>query len=486
MSRARVRVVGLGPGDARHVTTAAADALRTAAVARLRTRVHPAAADFDVASYDEWYESAESFEQLYERIVDDLVALATSSPTHEVVYAVPGSPVVAERTVELLRERDEVETICEPAVSVIDVACAALGVDPMAQGLRVLDALDSSEPFRGPGPLLILQTYAPEVLATVADRLPGATPVDVLYHLGLDDQRVIHLSAQDLTGFTDADHLTSLYVAGLRTAGEAMDDLVSFTRRLRGECPWDQEQTHATLTKYLVEEAYEAFDALRNLATMIEAGEEDEVIVAHVEEELGDLLFQVLFHAELGDEEGRFTLATIADATRDKLTGRHPHVFGDVVVKDARQVAANWEAIKREEKGRSSVLDGISWWAPALSLMDKVLQRAISLHPTADAADALARRESLIAWLDEPGGATGQLARLRSLVASLELPVEQDHDDDNGALGESLAQVLVALATLASLERIDLESLLRERVLALAGQIRAIEAAGLEGGGVAN
>jgi len=486
VSRARVRVVGLGPGDARHVTAAAADALRTAAVARLRTRVHPAAADFDVESYDEWYESAESFEQLYERIVEDLVALATSSPTREVVYAVPGSPVVAERTVELLRERDEVETICEPAVSVIDVACAALGVDPMAQGVRVLDALDSSEPFRGPGPLLILQTYAPEVLATVADRLPGTTPVDVLYHLGLDDQRVIPLAAQDLTGFTDADHLTSLYVAGLRTAGEAMDDLVSFTRRLRAECPWDQEQTHATLTKYLVEEAYEAFDALTNLAAMIEAGEEDEGVVTHVEEELGDLLFQVLFHAELGDEEGRFTLATIADATRDKLTGRHPHVFGDVVVKDAEQVAANWEAIKREEKGRSSVLDGISWWAPALSLTDKVLQRAISLYPTTDAVDALARRESLIASLDVRDGATGQLARLRSLVASLELPVAAEGDEDNGALGESLAQVLVALATLASLERIDLESLLRERVLALADQIRAIEGADLEGGGVAN
>ena len=486
MSRARVRVVGLGPGDARHVTAATADALRSAAVARLRTHVHPAAADFDVASYDEWYESAESFDQLYERIVEDLVALATSSPTREVVYAVPGSPVVAERTVELLRERDEVETICEAAVSVIDVACAALGVDPMAQGLRVLDALDSSEPFRGPGPLLILQTYAPEVLATVADRLPADTPVDVLFHLGLDDQRIIPLTARDLTGLSDADHLTSLYVAGLRTAGEAMDDLVSFTRRLRGECPWDQEQTHATLTKYLLEEAYEAFDALTNLAAMIEAGEEDEVIVAHAEEELGDLLFQVLFHAELGDEEGRFTLATIADATRDKLTGRHPHVFGDVVAKDAQEVAANWEAIKREEKGRSSVLDGISWWAPSLSLMDKVLQRAISLGPTSEAGDALARRRSLIELLDVQGGATHQLARLRTLVASIELPVAQEHDDDSSALGDSLAHVLLALATLAALERIDLESLLRERVLALAGQIRAIEAVDLEGGGVAN
>ncbi|NNN10003.1 MAG: tetrapyrrole methylase, partial [Acidimicrobiaceae bacterium] len=138
MSRARIRVVGLGPGDAKYVTAATSQALRSAPVARLRTKVHPAAADFDLDSYDAWYESAESFEELYARIVEDLVLLAHQSSNHEVVYAVPGSPVVAERTVELLRERDDVDVVCEPAVSVIDVACAVLGVDPMSRGLRIV------------------------------------------------------------------------------------------------------------------------------------------------------------------------------------------------------------------------------------------------------------------------------------------------------------------------------------------------------------
>jgi len=325
----------------------------------------------------------------------------------------------------------------------------------MSTGLRVLDALDSIEPFRGPGPLLILQTYAPEVLATIADRLPGDTPVDVLHHLGLDDERMVRLEARDLATFADADHLTSLYVEGLRTAGEAMDDLVSFTRRLRAECPWDQEQTHASLTKYLIEEAYEALDALTNLSTMIDAGDEDDVLVAHAEEELGDLLFQVLFHAELGDEEGRFTLATIADAARDKLTGRHPHVFADVVVKDAEQVAANWEVLKRAEKGRTSALEGISWWSPALSLHAKVLQRAVAVGVTKDVSS--------------------ELARLQSLVASIELPMTAESDDDS-EWGEALAQALISLSNLAALERLDLESLLRARVLALRDQILAIEA----------
>ena len=439
------------------MTAGTAAALRDAAVARLRTNVHPGADEFAIESYDQWYESADSFEQLYARIVDDLVQLAHTSPTLEVVYAVPGSPLVAEHTVELLRERADVDVICEPAVSVIDVACAALGVDPMAAGLRVLDALDSIEPFRGPGPLLILQTYAPEVLATVADRLPGDTPVDVLHHLGLDDERIVHLNARDLASFTDADHLTSLYVAGLRTAGEAMDDLVSFTRRLRAECPWDQEQTHASLTKYLVEEAYEALDALTNLATMIDAGDEDDVLVAHAEEELGDLLFQVLFHAELGDEEGRFTLATIADAERDKLTGRHPHVFGDVVVNDADEVAERWEVLKKAEKGRTGLLEGISWWAPALSLHAKVLHKSRALGVAASVDD--------------------ELQHLRTLGASLELPRkgEESVEDTSDDLGKTLAGALTSLSALAAAKHVDLESLLRDRILALRDQILAIE-----------
>lgn len=458
MSRVRIRVVGLGPGDAVHLTVRTSQLLADAPVVRLRTRVHPAAADLDFESYDDWYESAESFEQLYARIADDLVRLAHESPHGEVLYAVPGSPVVAERTVELLRERGDVDVICEPAVSVIDVACAALGVDPMASGLRVIDALDSSEPLRGPGPLLILQTYAPEVLATVADRLAAATPVVVLHHLGLDDERIVALVAGELTNFARADHLTSLYVAQLRTAGEAMDDLVSFTRRLRAQCPWDQEQTHASLSRYLLEESYEALDAIEALARMIEAHEEDDVVVEHAREELGDLLFQVLFHAELADEEGRFDLTSVADAERDKLTGRHPHVFGDVVVNTAADVAANWEIIKRVEKGRQSILDGFAWGAPSLALHAKVLHQARSLDVAASAPEAL--------------------ARLRSAVATLTVPREgaRDFDDVRETLRRTLQNALESMSVLATRLDIHLEGLMRERVLELRDQVLAIEA----------
>jgi XTP/dITP diphosphohydrolase len=210
------------------------------------------------------------------------------------------------------------------------------------------------------------------------------------------------------------------------------------------------------LTKYLVEEAYEALDALTNLATMIDAGDEDDVLVAHAEEELGDLLFQVLFHAELGDEEGRFTLATVADAERDKLTGRHPHVFGDVVVNDAVEVAERWEVLKKAEKGRTGVLEGISWWAPALSLHAKVLHKSRALGTATSVDD--------------------ELQHLRTLVASLELPREGEEGvDTSDDLGQTLAGALTSLSALAAAKHVDLESLLRDRILALRDQILAIE-----------
>jgi tetrapyrrole methylase family protein/MazG family protein len=390
-----------------------------------------------MASYDGWYETADSFAALYARIVDDLAALASSSPNGEVVYAVPGSPLVAEHTVELLRTRDDIRVVCEPAVSVIDVACGAVGVDPMSAGLRIVDALDGTEPFRGPGPLLILQTYAPEVLATVADRLPADLAVLIVHHAGLADERVVETSARELPRFLEADHLTSLWVPGLRTAGEAVDDLVSFMHQLRQECPWDQEQTHASLTRHLVEETYEALDALDNLAAMIDRDEEDDVVVANAEEELGDVLFQVIFHAELASEEERFTFATIADAVRDKLTQRHPHVFGDVEVNSADDVAANWEVLKQKEKGRSSVLDGIAWQLPALALYAKVLKkaRAIGLDDAALVGASQARElisrlrgvvvEGVDAGVDVEGALRAHILAMRDAIREIEHSTEK-------------------------------------------------------------
>jgi len=453
-----VRVVGLGPGTLEHVTRRTESLLRSAPVVRLRTREHPSAAHFgDLTSYDGFYEEASSFEQLYEAIVDDLVALAASSVTNEVVYAVPGSPTVAERTVELLRERDEVTTITEPAVSVIDVACAVLGRDPMSVGLRVVDALGSTQDFRGPGPLLILQTHAPYVLASVADRLPATSEVLVLHHLGIDDEEVVTLRASALASFDRADHLTSLWVEGFRDAGEAMGDLVDLMKRLRAECPWDQEQTHASLTRHLLEEAYETIDALETFVRVTAEGRGDERAIDHVEEELGDLLFQIVFHAELGDEEGHFNFATIADNVRDKLIGRHPHVFGDVTVTDSNDVASRWEVLKQKEKGRESVTDGIAWQLPALTLYSKLLRKAALVDEAVE---------------------SGESSRERALRAMNALELDGDSVLDaqsSSNVDDSWGDAISALVAAARFAGVDLEGVLRERAGRLRDTIRKVE-----------
>jgi tetrapyrrole methylase family protein / MazG family protein len=441
------RVVGLGPGTLEHVTRRTFALLSEAPVARLRTRQHPSAQAFpDVPSYDEWYESATSFEDLYQSIVDDLVSLATEAPSNEVIYAVPGSPTVAERTVELLLARDDVTVVLEPAVSVIDLASSVLGRDPMAVGLRVVDALDSITKYRGPGPLLILQTYSPEILASVSDRLPPSSQVNVLHHLGLEDQVVVTLHARDLTSFSEADHLTALWVEDFRDAGVAMADLVDLVSRLRAECPWDQEQTHASLTKHLLEEAYETVDALDAFVAMEASGEDDEAIIAHVEEELGDVLVQVVLHAELGDEEGNFNFASIADALRDKLIHRHPHVFGDVTAESADDVAARWEVLKRKEKGRDSVVDGIAWQMPALTLYTKLLRKAALVD------FAIASRDV-------------------SLNAALEAISTLSRVSSNELTERAWSDVITSLATAASVAGVDLEGALRARARELRDEI---------------
>jgi tetrapyrrole methylase family protein/MazG family protein len=327
----------------------------------------------------------------------------------------------------------------------------------MAVGLRVVDALATNADFRGPGPLLILQAYSPEALASVADRLPEACEVTVLHHLGLDDQVVTTIDVDQLATFGAVDHLTSLWVEGLRDAGEAMNDLVEFMKRLRAECPWDQEQTHASLTRHLLEEAYETIDALEAFERATARSEVDDALIDHVEEELGDLLFQIVFHAELGDEEGNFTLATIADAVRDKLIGRHPHVFGDVTVSGADEVASRWEVLKRDEKGRASVTDGIAWQLPALTLYTKLLRKAALVD---------AELES------------GEVARERAIRAIASLPLEGDAVGDASSssdVASAWGDALSALVSAARFAGVDLEGVLRERAATLRDEIRTAE-----------
>ena len=373
----KVVVVGLGPAGPDLLTAATVEALAVDRRRFLRTARHPAAAAVaDATSFDDLYERSSTLDEVYRSIVETLVTAATDAG--EVLYAVPGSPAVAERTVELLRVESRVEVDVLPALSFADLAWARLGVDPLAEGVRIVDGRRFAIEAAGDrGPLLVGQCDAQAVLSDIKLAVddPPAT-VTVLQRLGLPDEVVFDVAWEDLDRAVEPDHLTSLYIQSL--AAPVAAELVRFNelvRTLREKCPWDQEQDHRSLEKHLIEESYEVIEA-------IESGDP-----AQLEEELGDLLYQVFFHALLGAEAGEYTIADVARGIHDKLVHRHPHVFGDVQAEDADTVRANWEQIKKAEKGRESVMDGIPGAMPALLYARKVQQKARSVGFDWDSAD---------------------------------------------------------------------------------------------------
>jgi tetrapyrrole methylase family protein / MazG family protein len=375
--RPRIVVCGLGPAGPDMVTAGTRDAVARIPHRFLRTARHPSAAVVgEVPTFDHLYDGAESIDAVYTGIADALVAAAAEHG--EVLYAVPGSPAVAERTVDLLRADERVAVEVLAALSFVDLAWPRLGIDPVERGVRLVDGHRFEIEAAGErGPLLVAQCDDRQVLSDVKLVLGEAgddgLTVTVLQRLGLPDEHIVEVPWHELDRVVRPDHLTSLYVPRLAAplAGEAAA-LAEVVRRLRAECPWDREQTHHSLRHHLLEEAYEVLEALDHLD--VEAGEGFDAL----EEELGDLLFQVFLHATLATEEGRFTLVDVIRGISDKLIGRHPHVFGDVTVEGADEVAERWERLKQAEKGRSSVMDGIPATLPALAYALKVQRKAAS------------------------------------------------------------------------------------------------------------
>ena len=422
----RIDVIGLGPAGPDLITAGSLAVLASAAQVFLRTGRHPAAVIVEGArTFDHHYERSDTFDDVYRAIVDDLIGAAAAGGS--VAYAVPGSPTVAERTVVMLAGHPrvvsgEVDLEVHPSVSFLDIAFARLGVDPVASGVRLVDAEQFALDAAGErGPLLVAQCWSRQVLSDIKLSVEAApdVPVTVLHHLGLPDERIEQVSWAELDRSAEPDHLTSLWIPRLSApvAAElvALDELV---RILREQCPWDRRQTHASLGRHLLEESYEVLEAIDALAVVdaasdgdpgadrprgaaMGAGASEATAVAHLEEELGDLLFQVFFHAALAAEAGRFTLADVARGIHDKLVSRHPHVFGDVIADTADDVATNWEAIKKAEKGRSSVTEGIPAALPALALATKLQRKAAAigmvLPALADEATRVADGAALLA-----------------------------------------------------------------------------------------
>lgn len=371
-----ITVIGLGPGNLDRVPAPVRRQLLDPTTRVIvRTLEHPAAAELarerDVDSCDDIYESATSFSEVYERIVTRIVDAGTDA---DVVYAVPGSPYVGEFAVrDLVASAPDVEVI--PAESFVDIVLAEVGYDPLDRGLQILNGHELPDPLVLDKPTIIGQVDRPEVLADVCASIDRVALEDALVMIMCD------LGSPSAHVVTAPPSAVDSALAGMRTsvfidtAPGGLLGAVQTMRRLRRECPWDRDQTHQSLIKNLVEESYELIDAIARNDT----DTPDWVGYAEIEDELGDVLLQVLFHAAIAREAGAFDIDDAAEALRQKLVRRHPHVFGDVVAETAGEVKANWDRIKAEEKPDSdetSALDGVPSGMPALHRAAKIQNRA--------------------------------------------------------------------------------------------------------------
>ncbi|MDA8047742.1 MAG: nucleoside triphosphate pyrophosphohydrolase [Actinomycetota bacterium] len=439
----RVVVVGLGPGDPRLVSVAAIEAVGRVAQRFVRTNRHPSSYLADPAvSFDELYERAATIDEVYAGVVDTLAAEAERAG--EVLYAVPGSPYVAERTVELLRRDPRLEVEVVPSLSFLDLAWGRLDVDPVQAGVRLIDGHRfASETAGQRGPFLIGQCDSRFVLSDVKLAVDEGPTVTVLQRLGLDDEAVFQVAWDDLDRVVEADHLTSVWVPELAEPVAAeLTRFADLVRTLRAECPWDRSQTHQSLTRHLIEETYEVLDAI--------AGLDGEGGYEALEEELGDLLFQVAFHATLAAEAGQFDLSDVARAIHDKLVERHPHVFGP-----PGHPVPNWEEQKKAEKGRASVMDGVPGHLPSLLFASKMQSKAASV--------GFDWKNAGQAWpkIDE------ELGELRAALAA--------GSPGDPAVNEELGDVLFSVVNIARHLGLDPESSLRAAAMKFRARFVAME-----------
>lgn len=349
----RITVVGLGAGDIEQLPLGIYRKLKQSKHTYLRTKEHPVVQELlgegmKFQSFDDIYERHDTFEAVYEKICEQLFALAEKD---SILYAVPGHPLVAERTVQLLLERADARNIQVEICggqSFLDPLFQALKIDPI-EGFQLLDATSlKRDEIEVQQHIIIGQVYdtfmASEVKLTLMEKLPDDYEVYIVTAAGSKEESIRRVPLYELDREVTLDNLTSVYVPPVR------DDVVLYKQfsklrkiiaQLRGPngCPWDKEQTHHSLKKYLLEEAYELIEAIN---------EED---IDHMIEELGDVLLQVMLHAQIGEDEGYFSIDEVIESISSKMVRRHPHVFGDTYAETADDVIKNWKEIKEAEKG---------------------------------------------------------------------------------------------------------------------------------------
>lgn len=375
----KISIVGLGPGDYSLISQGVLEELQSGKRIFLRTEKHPTVdklkESIKYTTLDYFYDREENFEDVYNNISEFIIK---ESAQGDLIYAVPGHPRVAERTVSTIEARAkdkgiEVETIA--SMSFVDAMYNYLAIDP-ANGFKLVDAFEIENSYIDTDTAMIItQVYDHFIASNIKLKLMEYYDYDqevcIVNGAGVKNlESKVFLPLHELDRSENKfDYLTSLYIPKAdKKRYNTVHELEIIMNTLRGEngCDWDKKQTHQSLKKYIIEEAYELCQAIDN-------DDIDEII-----EELGDILLQVVFHATIGNEEGYFDLKEVVDGICNKLIHRHPHVFKNVEL-DMNKFEKTWEELKKEEKGEATVTEGlkrIPAHLPALTKAEKIQHKA--------------------------------------------------------------------------------------------------------------
>ncbi len=414
-----ITVVSLGTGDPELMNLKTVAALRKAGSVFLRTARHPAAPwlteqGIIYTSLDDLYIEADDFDSLYRGMAETLWKSAADRP---IVYAVP-DPLTDLSVDQLFLLRPEGASLSLiPGVSTSDTVLSAVRFAVLGSGLRISAASslrDNSAAYDPDLSLLVTEAdsaiLAGEIKIVLSSLLEDETEILYLPDLNHPDPRKIPLFEMDRQPVYS--HLTSFFIpgAGYRDRSRfTLQDLEKIMTRLRAPdgCPWDRQQTHASLRPYLIEEAWEAVNA-------IDEGDPD-----HLADELGDVLFQVVFHASIGSDFDEFTMRDILSAICGKMLRRHPHVFGDRHFASAGEVADAWEKLKRDENGGTTIgdsLNSVSNALPSLRYAMKIKRKTRQLPGLQRTAAALSEELRRLCGTVQEGGNRISEAKMGQLL----------------------------------------------------------------------
>ena len=429
-----IQIIGLGAGGEDDLTVRAQKALLKRIPTFARTDRHPIVNELrkniDIISFDDYFLKYETFDEVYENIVNTLIE--KSKQYGKINYCTAGSPYYGDIvTKKLINEyKNQINTIIIDGMSFLD-KCLKLSGFADYNNIKILDCLEADEfSFDVNSFNVITQVYDLEIASLLKIKLMEIYPEDVntliidVLEENVKKIPLFMLDQEKNYGFSTYFCILPIEISKNRVYN--VNNLLRIVKILRGPdgCPWDKKQTHHSIRQNVIEEAYEVVDAIDN----------DDV--DNLVEELGDLLFQVIFHSELGSEEGYFNFNDVINKLCTKMYFRHPHVFGDVKADNAEEALASWENSKQKEKNLATYTDNLKNVPKALS----TLSRSYKIQKRA--------AEVGFDWPDSEGA-------IEKIKEELQEFIEEYKNSNIENMEEEFGDLLFALVNFARFEKIN-------------------------------